>query len=211
VTVPILLLHGLWSRGAEERLLCTRLTRYTGRTVERFAYRSMSRDFDVNVQALVDHLQHEAAAEIDLIGHSLGGLVVLAALRSLPVGRARRVVLLGAPVGGSVSARRLARLGPVGRMLLGRCGAALADGDRQPAPGGAQIGIIAGDRAISMGRLLGKLGGPSDGTIRVDETRLPGASAHIVLPVSHTGMLFSNAVARAAGRFLETGRFDEAA
>lgn len=209
MAVPIILLHGLWSRGPEERLLRQRLERYTGRMVERFGYRSMTRDFDANVQAFADHLQRETAAEIDLIGHSLGGLVVLSALRSLPAGRARRVVLLGPPVGGSVSARRLARFGPVGRMLLGRCGDALANGDSRPAPGSAQIGIIAGDRAISLGRLLGKLDGPSDGTVRVDETRLPGASGHIVLPVSHTGMLFSDTVARQAGRFLETGRFDE--
>ena len=48
---------------------------------------------------------------------------------------------------------------------------------------------------------------PSDGTVRVEETRLPGVSEHIVLPVSHTGMLFSDVVARAAARFLNTARF----
>lgn len=209
MSVPIILLHGLWSRGPEERLLRERLRRYTARSVVRFGYRSMTRSFDGNVAALVAHLQRLDNDEIDLVGHSLGGLVTLAALRSVPAGRVRRAVLLAPPVAGSISARRLARLGLPGRWILGPCGAALCAGDTRPAPAGAQIGIIAGDRAIGMGRVLGSLDGPSDGTVRVDETRLTGASAHIVLPVSHTGMLFSDVVAQTASRFLETGRFSE--
>jgi hypothetical protein len=36
---------------------------------------------------------------------------------------------------------------------------------------------------------------------------LEGARDRVVLPVSHTGMLFSAVVARAAGAFLGTGSF----
>jgi pimeloyl-ACP methyl ester carboxylesterase len=212
MTAPILLLHGLWSRGPEERLLCHRLCRYTGRRVERFGYHSMRRDFDDNVRALVGRLGRLDAEFVDLIGHSLGGLVVLAALRVAPDDRVRRAVLLGPPVRGSVSARRLARFGPLGHAILGRCGETLMAGAGGTASGAAaQIGIIAGDRPIGMGRLLGPMSGPGDGTVLVEETRLPGAAAHLVLPVSHTGLLFSDDVARAASRFLNTGRFDASA
>jgi len=69
------------------------------------------------------------------------------------------------------------------------------------------LGIIAGDLGIGLGRLAGTLGGPSDGTILVEETRLDGAADRVVLRASHTGLLFSGAVARAAGAFLRTGRF----
>jgi hypothetical protein len=110
-----------------------------------------------------------------------------------------------------VSARRLARFGPLGRAILGRCGETLMTGVDGPVPGPARIGIIAGDRPIGMGRLLGPMQGPGDGTVLVAETHLPGAAAHLVLPVSHTGLLFSDAVARAACRFLTTGRFDASA
>ncbi len=41
-----------------------------------------------------------------------------------------------------------------------------------------------------------------DGNVTVDETRLPGAREHLVLPVTHTGMLLSARVARAVGTFL---------
>jgi len=36
---------------------------------------------------------------------------------------------------------------------------------------------------------------------------LPGATAHLVLPVSHLGMLVSARVARETGMFLQQGRF----
>jgi hypothetical protein len=48
---------------------------------------------------------------------------------------------------------------------------------------------------------------PNDGAVAISETRLPGAKAHLVLPVNHTGMLLSPRVAEEAGRFLATGAF----
>jgi hypothetical protein len=41
----------------------------------------------------------------------------------------------------------------------------------------------------------------------VEETLLDGTLDRVVLRVSHTGMLFSAAVARAAGAFLRSGYF----
>jgi hypothetical protein len=41
----------------------------------------------------------------------------------------------------------------------------------------------------------------------VDETQMPGATGHIVLDASHTGMLFSAQVAEATARFLRQGSF----
>jgi hypothetical protein len=51
---------------------------------------------------------------------------------------------------------------------------------------------------------------PNDGTVCVDETDLPGATARVVLDVSHTGMLLSRSVADATGCFLATGSFESA-
>jgi len=47
------------------------------------------------------------------------------------------------------------------------------------------------------------------GVVTLAETRLPGATAHVTLPVSHTGMLLSARVAQEVGEFLEHGRFHE--
>ena len=111
---------------------------------------------------------------------------------------------------GSLSARKARRV-PGGRRLLGAARPTLEAGIAGPAAGreiGREIGMIAGSRGIGLGLLLGGVGGPGDGTVAVAETRAEGLADHWVLPVTHTGMLFSRAVARQACRFLKTGRFD---
>jgi hypothetical protein len=60
---------------------------------------------------------------------------------------------------------------------------------------------------MGLGRMFGRFDGLNDGTVAVWETRLPGLSEHIVLPVSHTGLIFDAKVARMAADFLEVGYF----
>ena len=62
--------------------------------------------------------------------------------------------------------------------------------------------------SLGLGRLVGAFGAPSDGTIFVAETQLAGITEHLVMPVSHTGLPFSKAVALKTGAFLRTGKFD---
>ena len=81
---------------------------------------------------------------------------------------------------------------------------------REDAPrwqGPTEVGVIAGDHALGFGRLIGHLPEPNDGTVAVEETRLDGATDHVVLPVSHTGLLVSEAVVGATVNFLSSGRF----
>ena len=70
-----------------------------------------------------------------------------------------------------------------------------------------ELGIIAGTQSLSFGRLVVDFDEPNDGTVAVSETRLPGAKAHLSLPVSHSGMILSARVAHEVGQFLEHGRF----
>jgi len=144
---------------------------------------------------------------VHLVAHSLGGVVALETLaraRDLPPGR---VVLLGSPVQGSRAARAVAAwsfgshlLGPLAVAQLAR-----VHERRWELP--REIGLIAGSRSAGLGRLFAELPQPNDGTVAVDETRLPGANAHLVLDVSHLGMLWSQPVAGAAARFLACGSF----
>ena len=117
-------------------------------------------------------------------------------------------MLLGSPVRGSRSARHVARW-PLAAAIMGRNIEAEVLEPRQPRWDHArELGVIAGDLSLGLGRLFGDLGGPNDGTICVEETELPGATDRIILPVSHTGMLFSADVAHQTAAFLASGRFD---
>jgi hypothetical protein len=124
--------------------------------------------------------------------------------QGLPPGR---IVLTGSPVRGSRSAERLARL-PFGRALLGLSAAEVLLTPRERRwQGGRDLGIIAGDLGLGLGRLLGRMGAPNDGTVWLDETQLPGAAEHLRLRVNHSGMVFSAEVASQVAAFLKEGRF----
>jgi hypothetical protein len=73
---------------------------------------------------------------------------------------------------------------------------------------GLEVGAIAGSEPFGLGPLFVSLPPPSDGVVTVEETRIPGLRDHIVLPVSHTGMLLSDAVAHQLTAFLRDGRFE---
>ena len=73
--------------------------------------------------------------------------------------------------------------------------------------GAARVGVIAGSMGFGLGRLFADLDADHDGTVLVEETRLPGAKDHIVVGTSHTGMLFSGEVAEQAAHFLQHGAF----
>lgn len=172
-----------------------------------FRYPSMHADIDQVADALAAELRGFGSGPAHLVGHSLGGLVILETFERhdrLPDGR---VVLLGCPVQGSRTARAIASwsLGP---HLLGTLAATELTRERQRRWNGSrELGVIAGSLSAGMGRLFADLPMPNDGTVGVDETRLPGAKEQLMLEVSHTGMLLSAAVAGALVRFLSSGSF----
>ena len=145
---------------------------------------------------------------VHVVAHSLGGLVACEAFAShedLPTGC---VVLLGAPVRGSRAAREVAArwYGPT---MLGALAVAELAHERDCAwHSSRDVGVIAGSLSVGIGRVFADLTQPNDGTVCVDETELPGATARLVLDVTHTGMLLSREVATAVIAFLRNGRFD---
>ena len=208
----IVYVHGLWQRGAESHWLRRRLAQDLGAETRTFSYPSVAADATQNARGLTETLREIRADTMHLVGHSLGGLMILKAFEDegfglrLPPGR---IVLLGSPLRGSRAARNFAKL-PFGEQIMGR---GVREELLRPQPrerrwsGARDLGVIAGDLGFGVGRLVGAMGGPSDGTILVDETQIDGAADRVVLRVSHTGMLFSAKVASAAGTFLRTGKF----
>jgi pimeloyl-ACP methyl ester carboxylesterase len=211
VGTVIVYVHGLWQSGSEAVWLRRRLAQNLDAEAVAFSYPSVAANATANALALAKYLAAVRADTLHLIGHSLGGLVILKLFEQSPEIQAAlppgRIVLLGSPLRGSRTARNLARL-PFGRRIMGRSihEEVLQARDRQWNRS-RELGVIAGDLGFGLGRLVGTLGGPSDGTVLIEETQLEGAADRVVLRVSHTGMLFSAAVARAAAGFLRTGRF----
>ncbi len=202
VTIP-----GLWNRGFEAWWLRRRLSEAAGNPTLVFRYRTVTADFDASVERLVRYVETLPATPVDLVGHSLGGLLTLAALPRLPADSVGRAVLLGPPVRGSQAVRSAVAHIPGGRLIIGRNAGLLSGGLDLPAPADVDVGVIAGSGGIGMGRVVTRFAGPSDGTIAVDETRLSGVRDSLVLPVTHTGMLFSREVAEETAHFLAHGRF----
>lgn len=139
------------------------------------------------------------------VGHSLGGLVLRHFAAAHPDKVSGRIVTLGTPHCGSMAAERVRSMG-LGTSLLGGSYRYALDGAAPPLPPGIELGSIAGSKPQGLGRMLG-LHGSQDGTVLVGETRCPGMGGHIVLPVSHSGMIFSRTVAEQTAHFLRRGRF----
>lgn len=202
MTRRVLLVHGLHNTRWWLRPLAARLRR-AGFEPEPFGYASVFGGPEPAIPALIERLRESPVHGV--IGHSLGGLIALEALRQAPDSAVQRVVCLGSPLRGSRVARQLAAR-PWARPLLGRSAALLQTGLAQW-NGAAALGVIAGDVAQGMGRLFARLDDASDGTVVMEETRLPGLADHCVVHCSHTGLVFSADAAAQAAHFLCHGRF----
>lgn len=200
----VVLVHGLWYRCWSLALLKKRLAAhgFQGRC---FSYPTLAQWPDTSARTLAGFCRKSGSNTVHLVGHSLGGLLILAMLGQGAYQPTGRLLLLGTPLAGSRVARRMASW-PGGKLLLGHSGGLLADG--ASAAGGAwTCGMIAGTRGIGLGRLSGVHLGPGDGTVALAETRHQMVSERLELPVSHTGLLASRAVAEQAAHFLASGRF----
>jgi pimeloyl-ACP methyl ester carboxylesterase len=202
-TTRVVLVHGIWNAKSWLAPLARRL-RGEGFEVEVFGYPSILGGPEPAIAALIERLK--GGPPVHVVGHSLGGLIGMEALRRAPDLPVQRMVCLGSPLRGSGAARSLGQrawTAPV----LGRSGALLQAGcpDWQ---GRTPVGMVAGNVARGIGLLITRFDGESDGTVGMAETRLPGLAAHCVVAASHTGLVFSDAAARQAARFLREGRFD---
>ena len=200
----VLLVHGLLNAAGWLRPLAARL-KAQGFDAELFGYSSLLDGPQRAVPRLIERLRR---GHVDaIVGHSLGGLITLEALRQAPDLPLSRVVCLGSPLRGSGAARGLAGhawSAPV----LGRSGRLLQQGFERW-DGNPPVGMVAGNVAHGVGRWFTRFDGDSDGTVAVEETRLPGLADHCVIPSSHSGLVFSAEATRQAAHFLREGRFHQ--
>ena len=216
----VILIHGLHQAPFIMRPMAKCL-QTQGFATHQFSYRSMRDGIKVNSQRLNAWLKvnHNPAKPFDLIGHSLGGLIIRDFIAHYPEWKVGRCVTLGTPHNGSVSGDYIWRLVPA---IVGKSYEQALDGTVASLPKDIELGVIAGNKAQGLGqpilayhnRKLRKAdietsseNLANDGTVYISETKLASATDHIILPVTHTGMLVNKEVAQQAIYFLQHGEF----
>ena len=156
------------------------------------------------------------AERVHFVTHSLGGVLVRAfaagrADRGRPLPPGSRAVMLAPPHGGSEVADALRERQPFRSVLgpaLQQLGTDAAGGPRRlGAVRGVEAGVIAGSGArLPFGRLFA---GPHDGLVSVESAHgTAGLADALVLPPSHSTIMWSPEVVRQTVHFLRAGRFD---
>jgi len=208
----VIYVHGMWMPGVEMVFLKHHLLKHHGFDGRLFSYPSVRGTLDENAALLDEYVREHADGELlHLVGHSLGGVLLLRMLALNPEAPVHRAVCIGSPLSGSRAAIDLSRHG-WGKTILGKTVAGGVVGE--PASEWSanvtaryEVGIIAGTVAAGMGRLVTSFDGPSDGTVAVAETELPGAKDHLCVALSHSALVLSKAVGDQVAAFLEHGEF----
>jgi triacylglycerol lipase len=154
-----------------------------------------------------DISERNGGARVDVVTHSMGGLVFRASLmHSPPVGR---VVMLAPPNQGAEAANlarqwlplHLTGWDPLAPLLP-------RSPERLPTPPpDVEVGILTGGVGSEAG-YNPLLTGDNDGKVRVEEARLEGARAFRVVPYHHTLIMAWDDIFRLVLCFFRHGTFD---
>lgn len=199
----VVLLHGLWMNGLALASFARRLREHDF-TVHVVDYRSTTHGPAGAIESVRAKLAELGERRVHVVGHSLGGVVAIEALRGSAQPRGRAVAI-GSPLRGSRSAQRLGAW-PLGQWLTGAAHDLLCRGV-EPWCDALEVGVIAGRVPLGLGTIMGNLPHPNDGTVTVEETKLDGIRDHVVVASTHTGLVYSDEVAALVARFLREGRF----
>jgi pimeloyl-ACP methyl ester carboxylesterase len=207
----VVLLHGL-ARGQGSMAKLGSYLREHGFETWSHTYPSRKHSITALASDVTERLV-EVAGERPLhaVTHSMGGIIV----RHLRDPRLQwsRIVMLAPPNQGSQLAAAFGR-NPLFRWFYGPAGEELADATKWPEPP-APFGVIAGTRSRTLwnptswtaGRRF-PAGVKNDGTVAVEETKLPGMTAFIEVEATHTWIMNAQDVHALVVAYLRNGTFD---
>lgn len=190
----VVLIHGFSAKRFVMWPLARRLRR-EGCRVRQWSYRSLIGSVPSHGLKLREYLSCELSAEprVHIVAHSMGCIVLRAALSHVHLHHVGRVVMLAPPNRGSpvarIASRCLGWLVPTIRDLASDQSSYV---NRLPDWEGPELGIIAAKYDI---------------LIPVPNTMLEGQSAHEVVVGTHNSILFSRQVSAKVVRFLRTAKF----
>ena len=205
----VILIHGIVRSSKSFRKLHNQL-KQEGCQVFTFDYPSTQIEIPDSGEFLHQVIESmDGIGQIDLVVHSMGGLVVRSYLASHHDKRIFRMVMIGVPNLGARMADRVknnllyrAVFGPAGQQLVSNSEGLIAN---LPTPD-FEFGIISGARGTTNGFNV-LVPGDDDGTVGVDSTRLPGAADFITVRCLHSFLMSSDKVVDSTLRFLKEGRF----
>lgn len=217
-TQPLtLLIHGLHQNQYVLYPLSRHLKR-AGFHTKSYGYASLKHSLQTNSQHLHEWLSayHPSNLPINLVAHSLGGLIIRHFTHNYPQWRIHRCVTLGTPHQGSICANYVKYYLP---FLVGNSYLGALDGTCPPLPDNISLGVIAGSKPLGIGSAFlfyhnqkykhspAVISGIHDGAVYLAETPLPNMTDYIVLPVTHAQLLTSQSVAKQVVHFLTYGKF----
>lgn len=193
----VLYVHGMGRSPLSGWPMLRRL-RQAGLRTAVFGYVAALESFDSIVRRLRKHIEHIARqGPYAVAGHSLGGVLLRAALAGMPAGtlQPKHVFLIGSPVS---SARLAVKLKSrwVFKLLAGDCGQLLAAPERMSTVSGPQVPTTA---IVGVAGLRGRLSPfgdePNDGVVSDSEVSASWISAKVELRQLHTFLPASASVA----------------
>lgn len=209
----VILLHGIGRTALSMSEIGRRFSE-EGYEIDNIRYRSTKDTLAKiigDVHKRIRHYTEKNGPRVHFVCYSLGCLVTRGIIQQHRPRNLGRVVMLGPPNQGSEMADflkdhalsnwifgpNLPQLGTANRKTLEKLIGARAD---------YELGIIAGNDWIDpVGASI--IPGDNDGRVSVKRTRLPGMKEHLVMGVSHTGMLMNDRVIEEAVAFIKTGSF----
>jgi glycerol-3-phosphate O-acyltransferase len=213
----VILVHGL-ARTSRSMARLARALGEAGYEVHNWDYPSRQYGLLPLVDALETFAREAASrsARVDFVAHSMGGLLARGVLARVSLPNVGRLVMLAPPNRGATLASRAGAhawaRGFYGQALqdLGANAADVVDRLGEPP---CEFGVIAGTRSFhplqptSYYSSLVHPSGSHDGTLALDETRLPGMADFVTVNANHTFIMDHDETVRQTLHFLEHGRF----
>ena len=209
----VVLLHGIGGFGLILKSMELGLEEQ-GYRVANVSYRSLVEPIEkLAVEAVekgLDRCRAEGLSSIHFVTHSMGGILVRQYLSERQIAGLERVVMLAPPNQGSELADYVGA-SPLSKVYEPQALAQLGTGEESvPRRLGApefELGVIAGVRN-RRALLPGTPAEPSDGVVSVEETKVASMKDFLVVPVTHTTIVWNEEVRRQTVHFLRHGHFD---